>query len=68
MTTLLEYEMTLVCLAYLGFEGDTTQAVKVTRPKKLERKKGKTIRNVFLAYVVGAPGSGKVRAQYFIST
>lgn len=60
MTTLIDYKTTLKYLAYLGFEGDTRTALKVTRPKKLDRKKGKIQRNVFLCYVFGASGSGKV--------
>ncbi|CDH57580.1 mitochondrial rho 1 [Lichtheimia corymbifera JMRC:FSU:9682] len=59
MTTLIDYKTTLKYLAYLGFEGDTRTALKVTRPKKMDRKKGKIQRNVFLCYVFGAPGSGK---------
>ncbi|ORE09753.1 mitochondrial Rho GTPase [Rhizopus microsporus var. microsporus] len=59
MTTLLDYKTTLKYLAYLGFEGDTRTALKVTKPKKVDRKKGKIQRNVFSCYVFGAPGSGK---------
>lgn len=60
MTTMLDYQLTLRYLAYLGFEGDTTTAIKVTRPRKIDRRKGKVQRNVFLCYVFGAPKSGKV--------
>ncbi|KAG9306215.1 hypothetical protein G9A89_016119 [Geosiphon pyriformis] len=59
MTTLLDYTTTLAYLAFLGFQGDTTAALKVTRPKKAERKRNKVQRNVFLVYVFGAAGSGK---------
>lgn len=61
MTTMLDYQLTLRYLAYLGFEGDTTTAIKVTRPRKIDRRKGKVQRNVFLCYVFGAPKSGKVK-------
>lgn len=61
MTTLIDHKTTLKYLAYLGYEGDTRTALKVTRPKRVDRKKGKIQRNVFLCYVLGAPGSGKVR-------
>ena len=37
----------------------TTTALKVTRPRKTERRQKKVTRNVFLCYVVGAAGSGK---------
>jgi hypothetical protein len=60
MTTLLDHKSTLKYLAYLGFEGDTRTALKVTKPKRIDRKKGKIQRNVFSCYVFGAPGSGKV--------
>ncbi|KAF1800565.1 P-loop containing nucleoside triphosphate hydrolase protein [Mucor lusitanicus] len=59
MTTLLDHRTTLKYLAYLGFEGDTRTALKITKPKKVDRKKGKIQRNVFSCYVFGAPGSGK---------
>ncbi|KAJ3338174.1 ERMES complex Ca(2+)-binding regulatory GTPase gem1 [Gonapodya sp. JEL0774] len=64
MTTLLDYKTTLAYLAFLGYNGtdnggDTTSALKVTRPRKFDRRKGKVQRNVFLAYVFGATGSGK---------
>ena len=60
MTTLLDHKKTLSYLAYLGFPGEsTTAALKVTQPRKSDRKKGKSSRNVFLCYVCGAARSGK---------
>ncbi|QRV86369.1 EF-hand 1, calcium-binding site protein [Ceratobasidium sp. AG-Ba] len=60
MTTLLDHKKTLAYLAYLGYNaGPTTSALKVTKPRRAERRKGKVTRNVFLCYVVGAAGSGK---------
>ncbi|KAI8342083.1 EF hand associated-domain-containing protein [Chlamydoabsidia padenii] len=59
MSTLLDHQTTLKYLAYLGFEGDARTALKVTRPRKADRKKGKIQRGVFLCYVFGAPGTGK---------
>jgi len=60
MTTLLDYKKTLAYLAYLGFPGESTAAaLKVTQPRKSDRRKGKSSRNVFLCYVCGAAGSGK---------
>lgn len=60
MTTLLDHKITLAYLAYLGYPDDNrTSAVRVTRPRKAERKGGKVARNVFLCYVCGAAGSGK---------
>lgn len=60
MTTLLDHKTTLGYLAYLGYpETPQTNALLVTQPRKKDRKKGKVARNVFLAYVCGAAGSGK---------
>ncbi|SDA04574.1 BZ3501_MvSof-1269-A2-R1_Chr3-2g06294 [Microbotryum saponariae] len=75
MTTLLEPRVTLAYLAYLGYShsganggsgigpglksSDPTSALIITRPRKQDRKKGTVQRNVFLAYVLGAAGSGK---------
>jgi mitochondrial Rho GTPase 1 len=60
MTTLLDHKTTLAYLAYLGYpEEQTTNALQVTRPRKMDRRRGKSMRNVFLCYVCGAAGSGK---------
>ncbi|KAJ3261803.1 ERMES complex Ca(2+)-binding regulatory GTPase gem1 [Boothiomyces macroporosus] len=62
MITLLNYKVTLSYLAYLGFfDSDTTKALKVTKPRKQDRKRGKIQRDVFLSYVFGAAGSGKMQ-------
>ena len=60
MTTLLDFKTTLAYLAYLGYEGDTTTALKITKPRKSDLRRGKLQRTVFLGYVFGATGSGKV--------
>ena len=61
MTTLLNYKATLSYFAYLGFpDKDTTKGLIITKSKKSELRKGKVTRDVFLAYVFGAAGSGKV--------
>lgn len=60
MTTLLDHKTTLAYLAYLGYpEEPRTSALQITRPRKVDRRKGKVTRNVFLCYVCGAAGSGK---------
>ena len=60
MTTLLDHKTTLAYVAYLGFPREPrTLALQVTRPRKVDRRKGKITRNVFLCYVCGAAGSGK---------
>ncbi|KAF9778643.1 P-loop containing nucleoside triphosphate hydrolase protein [Thelephora terrestris] len=60
MTTLLDHKTTLEYLAYLGYPSDsTTNALQITKPRKFDRKKGRSSRNVFLTFVCGAAGSGK---------
>ncbi|KAI0056103.1 mitochondrial Rho 1 [Artomyces pyxidatus] len=60
MTTLLDHKTTLAYLAYLGYPDEPrTNALLITRPRKQDRRKGKSARNVFLCYVCGAAGSGK---------
>jgi hypothetical protein len=58
MTTLLDHRTTLAYLAYLGYP-QPTSALQVSNPRKYDRRKNKSSRNVFLAYVCGAAGSGK---------
>ncbi|KAK6346604.1 ERMES complex Ca(2+)-binding regulatory GTPase gem1 [Orbilia brochopaga] len=62
MTTFEDPKTTLAYLAYLGFEttsspGNCTAALKLTKPRK--RRTYKVERSVVLAYVIGAPSSGK---------
>ncbi|KAG6814245.1 ERMES complex Ca(2+)-binding regulatory GTPase gem1 [Tricholoma furcatifolium] len=60
MATLLDHKTTLAYLAYLGYPDEPrTDALQITRARKIDRRKGKVTRNVFLAYVIGAAGSGK---------
>ncbi|KAJ3715456.1 P-loop containing nucleoside triphosphate hydrolase protein [Lentinula raphanica] len=60
MTTLLDHKTTLAYLAYLGYPDEPrTTALQVTRARRVDRRKGKVSRNVFLCYVCGAAGSGK---------
>ncbi|GAA99671.1 uncharacterized protein L969DRAFT_48031 [Mixia osmundae IAM 14324] len=66
MTTLLEPKITLQYLAYLGYSNSSeeasipiTSALHITKPRKPELRKGTVSRSVFLAYVLGAAGSGK---------
>lgn len=60
MTTLLDHKTTLAYLAYLGYPDEPrTSALQITRARKIDRRKGKVLRNVFLCYLCGAAGSGK---------
>jgi hypothetical protein len=60
LMTLLDSRKTLGYLAYLGYNGDVREALKVTKTRKAERRRGRVQRSVFLCYVLGAAGSGKV--------
>jgi Ras family protein T1 len=67
MTTLQSYKTTLAYLAYLGYpHNDTTTALKVLTSNHEKASQ----RNVFLCYVFGAKGSGKVNflASHLIKT
>lgn len=68
MTTFQDHKTTLAYLAWLGFEsgkgakGSTTDALKVTKPRRRRNtrpKIGRVDRNVFSCYVLGASDSGK---------
>ncbi|XP_041134028.1 mitochondrial Rho GTPase 2-like isoform X2 [Polyodon spathula] len=55
------------CMEYLGYFGypvlteqdSQTEAITVTRDKKVDQEKGQTQRNVFLCKVIGPRGTGK---------
>lgn len=65
MTTFFSPKTTLAYLAYLGYDPtdhNTTSALHPTKPRKRNhrgKKLARTERNVLLAYILGAPGSGK---------
>jgi len=61
MQTLLDYKTTLKYLAYLGFKGDTTTALQVTRKRRVDDRKGgkPSPRSVLNCFVFGKKGSGK---------
>lgn len=63
MTTLLDHQTTLAYLFYLGFENDTRSALKLTCDIKNKRKGG-VLKSVFLCYVFGSKGSGKVQRMW----
>ena len=45
MTTLLDHKTTLAYLAYLGYPDEPrTNALQVTRPRRVDRRKGKVSR------------------------
>ncbi|XP_039416096.1 WD repeat-containing protein 90 isoform X3 [Corvus cornix cornix] len=60
----LDVRRCLECLGYLGYpilseQDSQTQALTVTREKRIDLEKGQTQRNVFLCKVLGAQGAGK---------
>ncbi|XP_040295643.1 mitochondrial Rho GTPase 2 isoform X1 [Bufo bufo] len=65
--TLVAYLDVHRCLEYLGYLGypilceqdSQTQAITVTREKRIDLEKGQTQRNVFLCKVIGPRGTGK---------
>lgn len=66
MTTFFHPRTTLAYLAYLGYDPpdhNTTSALTLTKARKRyprgRKRNIRTERNVLLAYVLGAPGSGK---------
>jgi Ras family protein T1 len=61
LMTLLDHRTTMAYLAYLGYNGDTREAFKITRPRKVDRRQGRVQRSVLLCYVLGPAGAGKVR-------
>ena len=61
MQTLMDHKTTLAYLAYLGYPSDdTTDALQIVKNKRADRRKGKSHRSVFLCFVFGAAGCGKV--------
>ncbi|XP_032303605.1 mitochondrial Rho GTPase 2 isoform X5 [Coturnix japonica] len=64
LTAYLDVRHCLECLGYLGYpilseQDSQTQALTVTREKRIDLEKGQTQRNVFLCKVLGAGGAGK---------
>ena len=68
LISILFQKTSLAYLAYLGYEPlptssiqDSTSALKIARAKRRRKNdyNGKSSRNVFLCYVIGATGSGK---------
>ncbi len=52
-------ELALLNLAYIGYDGDTFSAVRVTKRRRRERRAAITSRTVLHACVFGPTGSGK---------
>jgi len=51
---------------WIGYDGDTTEALIFTRGRKLDRQKHQTTRRIFEGYVFGGKGVGKVSSFMFV--
>lgn len=59
LMTLIDPKKTVANLIYIGYRGDPTSALHLTRRRKADRKKQKTERNVFNCFVFGPKSAGK---------
>lgn len=57
--TLLNPASTMENLIYIGYAGDVSSAIRVTRKRRLDRKKQQSERNVFQCFVFGPKKAGK---------
>lgn len=67
LMTALDPRKSMEYFALLGYEGDITQAFKITRPRRLDRKRGKSTRDVFHCFIMGKHGVGKVIFVFYPS-
>ncbi|XP_022743063.1 mitochondrial Rho GTPase 1-like isoform X2 [Durio zibethinus] len=59
LMTLLDPARSLENLIYIGYHGDPSSAISVTRRRHLDRKKKQSERNVFQCFVFGPVNAGK---------
>ncbi|KAL6146607.1 hypothetical protein ACLB2K_057285 [Fragaria x ananassa] len=59
LMTLLNPASTMENLIYIGYAGDVSSAIRVTRKRRLDRKKQQSERNVFQCFVFGPKKAGK---------
>lgn len=57
--TLLDPARSLENLIYIGYPGDPSSAVRVTRKRRIDRKKQQSERNVFQCFIFGPKNAGK---------
>lgn len=57
--TLLNPASTMENLIYIGYPGDVSSTIRVTRKRRLDRKKQQSERNVFQCFVFGPKRAGK---------
>ncbi|KAL5786601.1 hypothetical protein ACOSQ2_008993 [Xanthoceras sorbifolium] len=59
LMTLLDPARSVENLIYIGYPGDPSSAIRVTRRRRLDRKKQQSERNVFQCFVFGPKHAGK---------
>ncbi|KAJ4967913.1 hypothetical protein NE237_014614 [Protea cynaroides] len=59
LMTLLDPAQSLANLIYIGYAGDPALAIRVTRKRRIDRKKQQSERNVFQCFVFGPKNAGK---------
>ena len=59
LMTLLEPQKSLAHLIYIGYPGEASSAFRITRRRRQDKKRQRSQRVVFQAYVFGASNSGK---------
>lgn len=59
LMTLLDPVRSVENLIYIGYAGDPSSAIRVTRRRRLDRKKQQSDRNVFQCFVFGPKEAGK---------
>ncbi|XP_042482224.1 mitochondrial Rho GTPase 1 [Macadamia integrifolia] len=59
LMTLLDPARCLANLIYIGYAGDPASAIRVTRKRRIDRKKQQSERNVFQCFVFGPKSAGK---------
>ncbi|XP_062084733.1 mitochondrial Rho GTPase 1-like [Humulus lupulus] len=59
LMTLLDPTFSMENLIYIGYSGDISSSIRVTRKRRLDRKKQQSERNVFQCFVFGPKMAGK---------
>lgn len=59
LMTMLDPVLAVENLIYIGYAGDPASAVRVTRQRRVDRKKRTSDRNVFQCFVFGPKEAGK---------
>lgn len=57
--TLLDPAFSMENLIYIGYSGDISSTIRVTRKRRLDRKKQQSERNVYQCFVFGPKKAGK---------